>query len=204
MVRSAIDITPGERNAYDLWQKNLAEQRITYTALSGIIFTLFALFNLYRHKKESNVELRPFDLVLLGLASLRTGRLIAFDRVTEPYRLPFTQTVPDQTGAGLTVEPKGKGWRRAVGELISCPICVGTWIAAGLVYGLNIAPGVTRIFIAIMGAIGLGEILNDLTEAMSWLGQLAREKSGAYARARSQREWAFEARGDRSMSVFWK
>jgi hypothetical protein len=61
-------------------------------------------------------------------------------KVTEPYRAPFTQTVSDCTVSGDTVEATVTGWQRAIGELIACPICTGTWVAAALVYGLELAP----------------------------------------------------------------
>lgn len=166
-------------------RKAFVEQRITYVTLSGIFLIIFAIFNLHKNRKGKEFNLRPFDLLLLGLSSYRMGRLIAYDKVMETYRSPFSQTVPDPTGAGDSVEPKGPGWRRAIGELICCPICSGTWVAAALVYGLSLAPRLTRTFMAIMSSIGLGELLNALTEALSWMGQEAREKSGAYARARS-------------------
>jgi len=101
----------------------------------------------------------------------------------EPYRAPFTETIPDDSGAGATVEPTGEGWRRAVGELIACPICTGTWIAAVLVYGLQVLPGPTRALMAIMSVIGIGEVLNAATEALSWHAQLARERVGIYCQA---------------------
>ena len=145
------------------------EQRLTYVALSGTFWVIFAVFNLLR--KGKGLNLRPFDFVLLGFSTLRLGRLVAHDLVTEPYRAPFTETVPDQYGTGETVVPKRSGWRRAIGELISCPICSGTWAAAAMVYALQIAPHPTRLFMAIMGAVGVGEILNALTEAMSWGGE---------------------------------
>ena len=37
-----------------------------------------------------------------------------------------------------------------------------------------------------MGAIGLGEIVNALAEALTWNGQTAREQAGQYARNRSR------------------
>ena len=157
-------------------RKAYAEQRLTYVALSGIFWAIFTLFNLLRRGKKLN--LRPFDFVLLGFSTLRLGRLVAYDLVTEPYRAPFTETVPDQYGTSETVVPKRSGWRRAFGELISCPICSGTWVAAALVYALQLAPNPTRIFMAIMGAIGMGEILNALTEALSWGGESSRKQAG--------------------------
>ncbi len=162
--------------------KELVERRMTYLTLGSVFFALLAAFSLRDNKKK----IKPFDFALLGLSAYRMGRLIAFDRVTEPYRAPFTQTVPDSTGAGDTVEPKGTGWRRAVGELISCPICAGTWIAAGLTYGLELAPRPTRVLMTVMGAIGLGELFHSLTEALGWVGQLAREQAGALATERSR------------------
>jgi hypothetical protein len=73
------------------------------------------------------------------------------------------------------------------GDLIACPICAGTWIAAALVYGLELAPRPTRVLMAIMSAIGLGELLNALTEMLSWTGQAAREQAGSSALAKAGR-----------------
>lgn len=155
------------------------EQRLTYVALTGLFMTLLAVFNLHSRRK-SDTSVKPFDYFLLGLSVFRMGRMVSYDTVMEPYRAPFTHTIPDSSGAGDTVEAKGTGWRRAIGELISCPICSGTWIAAVLVYGLQVAAGPTRILMAIMSVIGLGEVLNALTESLSWNAQLAREKVGIF------------------------
>jgi hypothetical protein len=62
-------------------------------------------------------------------------------------RFPLLKTVDLENGAGHVVEPKGEGMKRAIGEMISCPICAGTWIAAGLVYGLQFFPKSTRLFL---------------------------------------------------------
>jgi hypothetical protein len=106
------------------------------------------------------------------------GRLIAFDTIAEPLRAPFTKTVPDDSGAGDTVVAAGTGAREKIGELLSCPICAGTWIAAGLVYGLQFFPTPTRLLITIMSAIGFAELLNAATEAMTWAGQAQRVDVG--------------------------
>lgn len=164
-------------------QRTIVEQRVTYSALSGIFLGVFALFSLLTRRKRT--ELKPFDLALLGLSSYRMGRMVSYDLVMQTIRAPFAETVPDPTGAGDTVVPKGAGWRRALGDLICCPICVGTWIAAGLVYGLELVPRPTRLLLSIMGSIGLGELLNALTEALSWVGQHAREQAGTQTMAKA-------------------
>jgi hypothetical protein len=154
------------------------QRRATYVALSSVFASLLAAFSLYEHRKNEPNAFKPFDLALLGLATYRLSRLVAYDKVFEAERAPFAETVPDPTGAGDTVVPKGTGAQEAIGELISCPICIGTWISAILVYGLNIWPGPTRTLIKVMGVIGLAEVINAATEALQWNGEAARARAG--------------------------
>ncbi len=157
------------------------ERQTTYFALSGLFLSLFAAFSLRNKKYHKHLHLKPFDLVQLGLATFRVGRLISYDKVTEVYRLPFTKTVKDSSGVGKTTVPKGSGIQRAIGELIACPICSGTWVAAMLVYGMGVAPHATRAFIAIMSAIGMAELLNAAQEAMEWTGTEQRREAGEHS-----------------------
>lgn len=129
-------------------------------------------------------QLSWMDLVLLSLATYRMGHLISYDRVMEPLRSLFTETVPDSTGAGDSVEPKGIGFQNAIGQLLCCPICSGTWAAAGLVYALYAFPAPARVFITILAVVGAAEILNSAGELFSWGGQYARTMSGAQMRSK--------------------
>jgi hypothetical protein len=158
--------------------EDLTERRTTYAGLNGLFLALLAAFAYRQRNKRDNLELRPFDLALLGMATLRVGRLVAYDKVFETWRLPVAETQPDESGAGDTIVPKGRGFQRALGELISCPICAGTWVAAALVYGLRIAPHITRALLAIMSAVGIAELLNGAVEVMEWRAQAAREQVG--------------------------
>jgi hypothetical protein len=156
------------------------ERRAAYAGLSGLFLSLLAAFALREREHGENLNLRPFDLALLGLATTRLGRMAAYDKVFETWRIPVAETKPDSSGAGDTVVPRGAGFQRALGELISCPVCAGTWAAAGLVYGLRIAPRFTRALLAIMSAVGAAEILNSAIEALSWTAQAAREQVGEH------------------------
>jgi hypothetical protein len=156
------------------------ERHFAYVVLSGLFFAIFAAVMGRGRDKKGSLDLKPFDLVQLSLATYRMGRLVAYDKVTETYRLPFTKTESDAYGASDTVVPRGEGIRRAMGELISCPICAGTWIASALVYGLHLAPGPTRALLAIMSSIGAAELLNAATEALQWTGEAARKRVGSH------------------------
>ncbi len=156
-----------------------ASRRATYAALSGIFVAAFAILAGRKPAPNADQELSPFDVIQLGFATYRLGRMVAYDQVFETYRLPFAETVPDGSGAGLTVVPRGEGVQQALGELISCPICIGTWIAAALVFGLKFVPGPARTLLNITSSVGIAEFLNSANEALEWTAQSNRECAGS-------------------------
>lgn len=158
------------------------ERRATYSILSSVFLGLFGLFAVRQNRKREEFRLRPFELIQLSFAAYRLGRMVAYDKVFEPYRAPFAKTIPDPTGAGDTTAPRGTGARQALGELITCPICAGTWISAGLVYALQLFPNAARAFLAIFSAVGIAEFLDAATEALQWFAQVEREEAGAMER----------------------
>lgn len=169
--------TDSQTNGATDAQVKQQQRQATYLMLIGLFLALLTAFAARTKQQNDSFELRPLDLLLLGFATYRGGHLAAYDKVMHPLRAPFTETRPDASGTGKAVVPKGEGARRALGELISCPICAGTWIAAGLTYGLIIAPGPTRVFMTILAATGIAESLNAASEALKWSGQVAREQS---------------------------
>jgi hypothetical protein len=72
-----------------------------------------------------------------------------------------------------------------LGQLISCPICAGTWSAGLLVFAMYAWPGPARIIVTILGAIGASELLNSALESFSWSGQLARTRTGVIEKSRA-------------------
>lgn len=169
----------GTSSNHDDHARQQQKQQATYLMLIGLFLALLTAFAAREKRHNDPFEIRPLDLLLLGFATYRGGHLAAYDKVTLPLRKPFTETRPDASGTGKTVVAKGAGPQRALGELLSCPICSGTWIAAGLTYGLIIAPGPTRVFMSILAATGISEWLNAASEALKWSGQIAREQSRA-------------------------
>lgn len=144
----------------------------------GIFLALFGAFSVRVVRRRQSVDVGPFDVLLLGLSAFRAGRLIAYERIAAPLRAPVTETSPDSSGAGDTVVARGRGVQWALGELLSCPVCVGTWAAAGLVYGLLLAPRPTRVLLTILGSTGIAELLHCSSEALAWLGRAARREVG--------------------------
>jgi hypothetical protein len=93
------------------------------------------------------------DVLRVGLASYKLGRLIAKDEVTAWMRAPVTRDEEAQ-------EPEREGMARALGELVTCPYCVGLWAAAGFSAGLVLFPRETRFAATIFGAQATADFLN--------------------------------------------
>jgi len=76
--------------------------------------------------------------------------------VTSPLRAPFTRFSGTSAEAELDKEVRGTGMRNALGELVTCPSCVGQWVATAGVFGLIAAPRATRavasVFIVLAAA----------------------------------------------------
>ena len=159
-------------------ERAVGVRQATYLTFIGVFLGGFGLVTRRGNRRSRATEVRPMDLALLGLATYRIGRLTAYDRVTQLLREPFTEREP-AAGAGEIVVAQGTGARKALGELLSCPTCIGTWAAAALVYGLQLMPVPTRLFLAIMSATGVAELLDAATEALSWTGKAARKRAGS-------------------------
>jgi hypothetical protein len=159
-------------------RRQMAATKLGLIALFLGTFAVIASTSPFRRRHKKGLDLPLTDVALLAAATYRLGRLVAFDEVLEPVRAPVAETLPDPSGAGEMTVPRGIGARQALGQLITCPICAGTWIAAGLVYALHLLPSPTRLFLLINSTVGAAELLNAITESLSWTGEAARKAAG--------------------------
>jgi Protein of unknown function (DUF1360) len=89
------------------------------------------------------------DLGLMAVATFKLSRLVAKDRVTSALRAPFTRFQEDAGHGEVDEAARGRGLRRAIGELLVCDYCLGQWVAAGFVAGHAVAPRPTRTVAAL-------------------------------------------------------
>lgn len=99
------------------------------------------------------------DVLLLGVATFKLSRLIAKDSVTSFVRAPFVAYEGPAGDSEVNEKPRGTGWRLALGELLTCPFCVGQWVAASLAGGLVVAPALTRFVGAIFAFAAVADFL---------------------------------------------
>jgi hypothetical protein len=100
------------------------------------------------------------DLALGGIATHKLTRLLSKASVTSPLRAPFTQ-FEGAAGSGEHVEkPRdGHGVRHTVGELITCPFCLGVWVGTAYVAGMTFAPRPTHAAAAVLTVVGASDAL---------------------------------------------
>ncbi|MBV8084408.1 MAG: DUF1360 domain-containing protein [Chloroflexi bacterium] len=99
------------------------------------------------------------DIVLLAGATAHGARLLSKDAVMAPLRAPFTRYVEPGGPGEVNEEPRKESeTQHAIGELLTCPFCLATWVAALFTYGLGLAPRFTRMVAGMFCAIGLANI----------------------------------------------
>ena len=101
-------------------------------------------------------RLRIDDLALGIVATHRVSILLARDTIASPIRAPFTRFEGPAGEGRLDEQVRGRGWRKALGELLTCPFCLAQWVATLWAVGFLFAPRPTRmaatIFTTVTGA----------------------------------------------------
>jgi hypothetical protein len=117
------------------------------------------------------------DLVVLSAASFKAARTLARDEVTSFLRAPFVEGEAHEGNE----EPVETGdFHQAIGELITCSRCVGTWTAAGLATVQVLSPRFGRLLTWSLGAAGINDFLQAAFAALtSNADELDQQASGA-------------------------
>jgi Protein of unknown function (DUF1360) len=96
------------------------------------------------------------DLVALSAATFKASRTLSRERVASFVRRPF---VEGDAEVGEDERPAGEGLQRAIGELVTCPRCVGAWTAAALASSQALTPRFGRLLTWSLGAAGANDFL---------------------------------------------
>jgi uncharacterized protein DUF1360 len=77
----------------------------------------------------------------------------------DPLRAPFTERQEEGGPGEVEDTPRGTGLRRAIGELLVCPFCMGQWVATAILAGLAVVPRTTRYVCSIFAAVTISDFL---------------------------------------------
>jgi hypothetical protein len=112
-----------------------------------------------RSGRDLPERVEPGDVLLIGTASHKLSRLISKEKVTAFVRAPFTELEGKGGPAELEEKPRGTGARRALGELLVCPYCLGLWASGAFHAGLLFAPRATRFSASVLTAMSISDFL---------------------------------------------
>ena len=132
-------------------------------ALVGVLRTAWRLDS-SAHTEAPRARLG--DLLLLGVATHKLARLLSKDRVTSPLRAPFTEYEGAAEASEVQEHSRGTGLQRAIGDLITCPYCMGPWVATALIYGFRKRPRMTRLVSGIFAVVAVSDFLHDALGAV--------------------------------------
>ena len=141
-------------------ERSGAAESPPYTAYAAIMGTFaggLALAGAVAHLLGRNPrEHTTLDFAVLCAASFKAARTIARDEVTSFVREPFVEGHAHEGGE----EPVHTGdMHQAIGELVTCSRCVGTWVAAGLAASQIVAPRFGRLLTWSLAAAGANDFL---------------------------------------------
>jgi hypothetical protein len=102
--------------------------------------------------------------LVLSAAAFKAARTLSRDEVTSFIGEPF---VRGHAHSSEDEEPVQGGMEQAIGELVTCSRCVGTWAAAGLAATQIIAPRFGRLLTWSLGAAAANDFLQAGFTALS-------------------------------------
>jgi Protein of unknown function (DUF1360) len=128
-----------------------------YAAILGIYVGGLGLAGLAARVFDRNPTCQtPLDLVVLAAASFKEARSLAHDGVTSFLRESFVEGDAHK----VHEEPIATGdYRQAIGELVTCSRCGGTWAAAALASALILSPRFGRLLTWSLAAAGINDWL---------------------------------------------
>jgi len=134
---------------------------VLLAAFAGGLAGASALARVLDRKPHEHTTL---DLAALALATFKAARTLSDDEVTSFLREPFVEGRAHEGGE----DPRETGgMRQAIGELVTCSRCVGTWVAAGLGATQIVAPRFGKLLTWTLGAAGLNDFLQASFAALA-------------------------------------
>jgi hypothetical protein len=135
---------------------SFASDRPPYEAYAAIVGGFFAGLAAVAAAARRSPPGTALDLVALSAATFKASRTLSRERVGSFVRQPFVEGEADR---GDDEHPAGEGLQRAIGELVTCTRCVGTWSAAGLAATQVLTPRFGRLLVWSLGASAANDFL---------------------------------------------
>lgn len=148
----------GQEYSPDGEQRPLGGYLVTMGAYGAYVAALVTAARLTGRRAPERVA--AADLALFSVATHKLARVITKDSITSPLRAPFTRYSGVGGPAELNEEVRHAGGiRHSLGELLTCPFCIGMWISTSFSAGLVFAPQMTRLVASTLTALAASDFL---------------------------------------------
>ncbi len=121
-------------------------------------------------------RLTALDLGVLAAATFKAARTVSSDEILSFVRDPFVEGEAHE-GDEEPVEPGDL--RQAVGELLTCSRCIGTWAAAGLLSAQTLAPRTGRLLTGVLAVAAANDFLQAGFAALTAKSNELEQRTGA-------------------------
>lgn len=127
-----------------------------YGAINAVYGTLLAGVVLAaRGRAHDRPPIPASELIPLGAATFALSKVVAKEKIGTWMREPFVE----ENAERKPETPRGRGLRRAVGELLTCTRCVGAWSALGLVSLRIASPPTGRVVTTVLATSAANDFL---------------------------------------------
>jgi hypothetical protein len=128
-----------------------------YAAILGVFVGGLGIAGLAARALDRNPACQSaLDLAVLSAATFKAARTLAHDEVTSFLREPF---VEGEAHEGHEDPLETGDYRQAIGELVTCSRCGGTWAAAALASTQILSPRFGRLLTWSLAAAGINDWL---------------------------------------------
>jgi hypothetical protein len=149
VVVSRLAETPSRPHAPPIEPPTDAADYALLNAVYGSLLAAVAFA--VRERAAGGDPIASAELLPMGAATFALSKMIARERIGTWVREPFVH--------GDTRQPRGRGVRRAVGELVTCTRCVGAWSGLAIV-GLRVAsPAVGRTVTSVLATSAVNDFM---------------------------------------------
>jgi hypothetical protein len=137
-----------------------------YATITGVFVAGLALSGgIARPVGRDPREQTWLGLATLSAATFKAARTIVRDDVTSFLREPFVEGDPRDSEDEHPVQTGGM--EQAIGELVTCSRCVGSWAAAGLATTQVVAPRFGRMLTWTLAGAGINDFLQAVFTALT-------------------------------------
>lgn len=154
------DVTRALHETADEYRAHADDDRplAGYLALLGSYTAVFGTLSVLGRERLPGTLSAP-DLALGAIATHKLSRMLTEEPITSPLRAPVARYKGTAGPGEVHEEVRGSGWRHALGELVTCPFCVGQSVATALLVGMTVAPRFTRTFMSVLVMVTASDFL---------------------------------------------